>query len=325
MLAFVLIVASSEPLAMQKELPSVGPARGVAVSSVTVPSSARFVDAAGRSRILYVHEGAGTIHVGRSEFKISAELALLIPKDMVATLATTEAMTLVRFEVEGDPVKQALLAHKEDMLPLASGFARAQTYFKAQPFRLLLVDTTDSAIVRMFSSEQGGETVVPLSGQVKVRREGDSQAREPFTAFVAEPNVAHRIQTFGTTRWLMLASAHTMAMLERDRAQALASGFLGVMADGPLDAYDIKPIVETNGAALSACYKEALGEDRYFAGELRAHFVVKPNGSVHDVKVEHASIGNLPVQRCIAKVLGTMEFPKSKTKTVVSYPFVFAP
>ena len=43
--------------------------------------------------------------------------------------------------------------------------------------------------------------------------------------------------------------------------------------------------------------------------------------------MEHASVGNLSVQQCIARVIGGLEFPKSKTKqaTLVSYPFILSP
>lgn len=329
MLSLIFVAA----LPMQKELPTVGPAHGVAVSSIDVPADGRFVDAAGRARILYVHTGAGSLRAGRTEHKLNAERAVFVPAALVATLTTGAAMQIVRFELEGDvpPTDEAIAGRRDGSraIPVARGFARAEPLFSdlVASWQLAIVDATEDAIVRVFSGERGGEIIVPLSGKVTVRREGELQAREPFTAYVANASTAHRVVTDGHARWLLLASAHTLSMLERDRAAELANGFGGVETEGALDAYDVQAAVEKGLPQLSACYKDALGDDRYFAGELRARFTVKANGKVKDVKMEHASVGNLPVQRCIASVLQTIVFPKSKTQksTIVSYPFVLTP
>jgi hypothetical protein len=331
----LLIFAALPPSTMQHELPSVGPVHGVAVSSIDLPADGRFVDAAGRARILYVHKGAGLMHAGRMQIKLNAERAVIVPAESVATLTTTQAMQIVRFELTRDSAKivEATLGRRDDKtaIPLASGFARAQPLFSGLderfPWQLAIVDATEDAVVKVFSGEKGGEIIVPVSGRVTVRREGARQARDPFTAFVADKNVAHRVVSDGHSRWLLLASAHTMAMIERDRSPSLANGFGGVEAEGALDAYVVQLGVEKGLPLLSSCYKDALGDNLYFAGELRARFVIEANGKVKDVAMEHASIGNVAVQRCIADVLAGLEFPKSKNKktTLVSYPFVLTP
>ncbi|MCC6806001.1 MAG: AgmX/PglI C-terminal domain-containing protein [Deltaproteobacteria bacterium] len=337
MLLLIALSLFATPDPMQHELPTVGPAKGVAVSSIDVPADGRFVDLAGKPRVLYVHKGAGLVRIGRAEMKLNAERAVVVPAAMAATLTTSETMQIVRFELP-DPadVKEPVIGRRDHQkkrtIPLARGFANADPMFAPAiggdaAWQLTIVDATEDAVVRLFSGEKGGEVIVPLSGKITVRREGGLQAREPFTAYVCDPSVAHRIVTDGHARWIVLASAHTMAMLDRDRAHELANGFGGVEAEGALDAYEVQQVVEKGVSGLNACYKDALGDDRYFAGELRARFTVKANGKVKDVKMEHASVGNLSVQQCIARVIGGLEFPKSKTKqaTLVSYPFILSP
>lgn len=87
-----------------------------------------------------------------------------------------------------------------------------------------------------------------------------------------------------------------------------------------------KPVVAAS-EKVRECYEAALKDNTALEGRLVLAFVVAPNGLVLEVSVEESSLRDVPVERCVQRIVLGLRFPKAKNgkTTEVAYPFVLTP
>lgn len=94
-------------------------------------------------------------------------------------------------------------------------------------------------------------------------------------------------------------------------------------ADDGLDKNAIRSVVRSNIQDVRGCYKAGLEQDGDLEGRISLRFEISARGDVDDAEVIDADFDE-GVPTCIAKAAEDWEFPRSKSKTVVTYPFVFS-
>ena len=78
---------------------------------------------------------------------------------------------------------------------------------------------------------------------------------------------------------------------------------------------------------INRCYESALRYEPQLAGKVKVRFAIIRNGDVKAVRVLENTTGHEGVERCVARVLGGIQFPSRKSGKSLSFtfPFVFAP
>ena len=94
-------------------------------------------------------------------------------------------------------------------------------------------------------------------------------------------------------------------------------------ADGPIQTDAIRRVMRMKLGAVKRCYDQGLARRPELAGSVLLRFAIQTNGAVSDCQVIRSTLGDEPVERCIAAVVRGLEFPKAPRPTVVTYPFVF--
>lgn len=92
---------------------------------------------------------------------------------------------------------------------------------------------------------------------------------------------------------------------------------------GPLAAETVRAVVRKSLGAVKRCYDQGLARRPGLGGELIVRFAIQTDGAVSDCQVVRSTLGDAPVERCIAAVVRALGFPKAPRPTVVDYPFVF--
>jgi hypothetical protein len=92
-----------------------------------------------------------------------------------------------------------------------------------------------------------------------------------------------------------------------------------------LTAREIQPVMQKARPRFRACYENALKFAPEAQGRVQVKITIAPTGKVPVASATHT--GNLPPQvaSCVAAVTRTLEFPKSRESTSVSYPLSFSP
>ena len=105
----------------------------------------------------------------------------------------------------------------------------------------------------------------------------------------------------------------------------ISSGGAGSVVMGALDRSVIDSYIRRNLAKIRWCYEKELAKKPTLFGKISIKFTISKSGSVSKSDVKRTTMGNPAVERCVAKQIKKIRFPKPKGGgiVVVNYPFVF--
>ena len=94
---------------------------------------------------------------------------------------------------------------------------------------------------------------------------------------------------------------------------------------GQIDAFVVRQKIKRDLPKINRCYESALRYEPELAGKVSVRFAVVRNGDVKGVHVVENTTGNDNVERCVARVVSTIRFPRRRTGKSLrfTFPFVF--
>jgi len=98
-------------------------------------------------------------------------------------------------------------------------------------------------------------------------------------------------------------------------------------AYGKLDAHIVRQKIYKDLPKINRCYESALRYEPELSGKVKVRFDVMRKGQVQAVRVLENTTGHAGVERCVARVLGSIKFPTRRSGKPLSFtfPFIFAP
>ena len=94
-------------------------------------------------------------------------------------------------------------------------------------------------------------------------------------------------------------------------------------AAGELSADQVRQVIRANGHEVRACYERHALKQKGATGKVTLDLVVRPEGSVDNVKVEAEGVRGNKFGRCVEGKARSWRFPESTGSTEVQYPFLF--
>ena len=96
---------------------------------------------------------------------------------------------------------------------------------------------------------------------------------------------------------------------------------------GHIDAFVVRQKISKDLPKIHRCYESALRYSPELAGKVSVRFAVVRTGYVKGVQVLENTTGNDTVERCVARVVSAIRFPRRRTGKSLrfTFPFVFAP
>lgn len=96
---------------------------------------------------------------------------------------------------------------------------------------------------------------------------------------------------------------------------------------GKIDAFVVRQKIRKDLPKINRCYESALRYEPELAGKVSVRFAVVRTGYVKGLHVVENTTGNDKVERCVARVVSAMRFPRRRTGKSLrfTFPFVFAP
>ena len=96
---------------------------------------------------------------------------------------------------------------------------------------------------------------------------------------------------------------------------------------GHIDAFVVRQKISKDLPKINRCYESALRYSPELAGKVSVRFAVVRTGYVKGVQVLENTTGNDTVERCVARVVSAIRFPRRRTDKSLrfTFPFVFAP
>jgi hypothetical protein len=96
---------------------------------------------------------------------------------------------------------------------------------------------------------------------------------------------------------------------------------------GKIDAFVVRHTIHRDLPKINRCYESALRHAPELAGKVKVRFAIIRNGDVRAVHVLENTTGHEGVERCVARVVGGIQFPSRRSGKALSFtfPFVFAP
>jgi len=112
--------------------------------------------------------------------------------------------------------------------------------------------------------------------------------------------------------------------LEKPRSVIRAGGGGAVMM-GALDRAVIDGYIRRNLAKIRWCYEKELGKNPNLFGKIVINFKIKKSGRVGYSNVKRTTMGSPKVEKCVARQIKQIRFPKPNGGgiVIVNYPFVF--
>ena len=94
-----------------------------------------------------------------------------------------------------------------------------------------------------------------------------------------------------------------------------------------LDAFVVRSKIKRDLPKINRCYESALRSEPELEGKVSVRFAVLRAGTVRGVQVVENTTGSQSVERCVARVVGTLRFPSRRYGHSMrfTFPFVFAP
>jgi outer membrane biosynthesis protein TonB len=95
---------------------------------------------------------------------------------------------------------------------------------------------------------------------------------------------------------------------------------------GKVDAMVVRKQIQRDLPKINRCYESALRREPDLAGKVKVRFAIVRSGDVSAVQVLENTTGHQGVERCVARVLGDIQFPSRRSGKALSFtfPFVFA-
>lgn len=92
-----------------------------------------------------------------------------------------------------------------------------------------------------------------------------------------------------------------------------------------IDAFVVRDKIHKDLPKINRCYESALRHEPALEGKVSVRFAVIRTGYVKGVRVVENTTGNASVERCVARVVGTLRFPRRRTGKSMrfTFPFVF--
>jgi TonB family protein len=96
---------------------------------------------------------------------------------------------------------------------------------------------------------------------------------------------------------------------------------------GELDAFMVRQKIHRDLPKINRCYESALRYEPKLAGKVSVRFAVVRAGYVKGVQVLENTTGNEKVERCVARVVSAIRFPRRRTGKSLrfTFPFIFVP
>ena len=95
---------------------------------------------------------------------------------------------------------------------------------------------------------------------------------------------------------------------------------------GKIDAFVVREKIQKDLPKINRCYESALRYEPDLAGKVSVRFAVVRTGYVKGVHVLENTTGNDRMERCVARVVSAIRFPRRRTGKSLrfTFPFVFA-
>ncbi|MDH3201528.1 MAG: AgmX/PglI C-terminal domain-containing protein [Myxococcales bacterium] len=92
-----------------------------------------------------------------------------------------------------------------------------------------------------------------------------------------------------------------------------------------VDAFVVRDKISKDLPKINRCYESALRFEPALEGKVSVRFAVIRTGYVKGVHVVENTTGNASVERCVARVVSTLRFPRRRTGKSIrfTFPFVF--
>jgi TonB family protein len=96
---------------------------------------------------------------------------------------------------------------------------------------------------------------------------------------------------------------------------------------GKIDAMVVRKQIHRDLPKINRCYESALRREPQLSGKVKVRFAIVRSGDVKAVQVLENTTGHEGVERCVARVVGDIQFPSRRSGKALSFtfPFVFAP
>ncbi len=94
-----------------------------------------------------------------------------------------------------------------------------------------------------------------------------------------------------------------------------------------IDAFVVRDKISKDLPKINRCYESALRYEPELEGKVAVRFAVLRTGYVRGVHVVENTTGNASVERCVARVVSALRFPRRRAGKSVrfTFPFVFTP
>ena len=108
---------------------------------------------------------------------------------------------------------------------------------------------------------------------------------------------------------------------------AASTGVAHAGSGGSLDPFAVRQKIRRDLPRINRCYESALRHEPELEGKVSVRFAVIRTGYVKGVRVLENTTGNSSVERCVARVVGSLRFPRRRYGESVrfTFPFVFSP
>jgi TonB family protein len=96
---------------------------------------------------------------------------------------------------------------------------------------------------------------------------------------------------------------------------------------GTIDVFAVRQKIKKDLPKITRCYESALRHEPELEGKVSVRFAVIRTGYVRGVHIVENTTGNASVERCVARIVSALRFPRRRTGRSVrfTFPFVFAP
>lgn len=95
----------------------------------------------------------------------------------------------------------------------------------------------------------------------------------------------------------------------------------GAEVRGSLSRETIRRVISRQLKRVRFCYEQGLQRKPDLAGRVAVKFIIDPSGMVKVAAVTQATLGDAPVEQCIAHVIRQLNFPAPGGIVSVTYPF----
>jgi TonB family protein len=105
----------------------------------------------------------------------------------------------------------------------------------------------------------------------------------------------------------------------------ISTGGMRAIVMGSLERSVIDSYIRRNLEKIRWCYERELAKSPNIFGRIKVKFTITESGSVRNSNVLRTAMGNSTVEKCVARTIKKIRFPKPLGGgiVVVNYPFVF--